>query len=393
MFKKLKELRAKKADLEQRKATLTQEIRSLAKDENEAEARSKALEKEKVEARMEIIEEEIEAVMDAIEEERSKTPPGGREIQTGEKRSKEEIRSLQIRAMAKSITRTELSQEERSVISSENNGAIIPQEFVDEFEKLKEGYPSLKSYCHVIPVNSLNGKMPVKKQATRKLANLVKDTELTKAMIETQPLAYDIDDYGLLAPIDNGLLEDGEINFLEYVNEEFAECSVNTENDQIITTVKALLTEKAGADHTDLIKAINGLSPNARKNAVIITNSEGRGYLDGLMDKQGRPLLKELSDGGELTFKGRPVVEVDAECMPITPSKYEFIIADMKTLIKFFDRKQYLIDKSTEAGYTKNQTIVRIIERFDVKGAIEKSDNRVGKFGVKINITEPEVSA
>ena len=386
LFAKLKELRAKKKELEEKRSTLVSEIRTAAADNKEDEARKKSIEKERVEARSEILEEEIQNVLDLIEEERSQGTKG-KQINKTEERSKEETRSLQLRAMANTILKNQLTEEERSVISSDNNGAIIPQEFITEFEKLKEGYSSLKQYCHVIPVNSLSGKMPVRKGTTpSKLANLVKDKELVNAMIETQPLSYDIDDYGLLAPIDNSLLEDGSINFLEYVNEEFAECAVNTENAEIIDRALELLKVEAGKDYNALVKAINNLAPNARNRAIIITNSEGRAYLDGLMDKQGRPLLKELSDGGELIFKGRPVIEVDSEVMPVTADKAEFILADLKTLIKFFDRKQYLIDQSKEAGYTKNQTIVRIIERFDTKGAIEKTDERVKKFGVKIDI-------
>ncbi|WP_010293540.1 phage major capsid protein [Clostridium senegalense] len=385
LFERLKELRAKKKELEEKRSSLVTEIRTAATDNKEDEARKKSIEKERVEARTEILEEEIQNILDKIEEERSFTTKGtqiNKEI-----RSNEETRSLQLRAMANTILKNPLSEEERAVISSDNNGAIIPHEFITEFEKLKEGYQGLKQYCHVIPVNSLSGKMPVRKGNTpSKLANLVKDKELVNAMIETQPLSYDIDDYGLLAPIDNSLLEDESINFLEYVNEEFAECAVNTENAEIIERALDLLEVKSGEDYNTLVSAINSLAPNARNRAIIITNSEGRAYLDGLMDKQGRPLLKELSDGGDLIFKGRPVIEVDSEVMPVTADKAEFILADLKTLIKFFDRKQYLIDQSKEAGYTKNQTIVRIIERFDTKSAIEKTDARVKKFGVKIDI-------
>nr|NP_938058.1 major capsid protein [Clostridium phage phi3626] len=276
------------------------------------------------------------------------------------------------------------------IMSSTNNGAVIPQEFVNEFEKLKEGYPSLKEHCHVIPVNRNAGKMPVRAGASvDKLANLAKDTELVKAMLKTQPMAYDIDDYGLLAPIDNSLLEDSEINFLEFVNEEFAEFAVNTENAEIVKQAKAVLAEETINDYAGLVKTINSLVPNARKRAIIVTNSDGRAYLDGLMDKQGRPLLKELSDGGDLVFKGRPVIELEESIFDVG-DETKFIVSDFKTLIKFMDRKQYLIDQSKEAGYTKNETIARIIERFDVNSPLDKSSDaeKIRKFGVIVKLQE-----
>lgn len=390
LFERLKELRAKKKELEEKRSGIVEEIRSLAKDKKEEEARSKALEREKIEARMEIMEEEIESVMTAIDEERKNTNfTGGKVINDGD--SKEEKRSLQLSAMSKHLRGIQLSEEERDVMSSTNNGAVIPQEFVNEFEKLKEGYPSLKEHCHVIPVTRNTGKMPVRSGASvNKLANLEKDTELVKAMLKTAPMAYDIDDYGLLAPIDNSLLEDSEINFLEFVNEEFAEFSVNTENAEIVKQAKAILAEENISDYVGLVTAINSLAPNARKKAVIVTNSDGRAYLDGLMDKQGRPLLKELSDGGDLIFKGRPVIELEESIFEAGESNTKFMIGDLKTLIKFMDRKQYLIDQSKEAGYTKNQTIARIIERFDVKSPLDKSSDavKIRKFGVILKLQE-----
>ncbi|HBC2028657.1 TPA: phage major capsid protein [Clostridium perfringens] len=388
-FERLKELRAKKKELEEKRSGIVEEIRSLAKEKKEEEARSKALEREKIEARMEIIEEEIESVMTSIDEERKNTNfTGGRVISDGN--SKEEKRSLQLSAMSKQVRGIQLSEEERDVISATNNGAVIPQEFVNEFEKLKEGYPSLKEHCHVIPVNRNAGKMPVRAGATvDKLANLAEDTELVKAMLKTQPMTYDIDDYGLLAPIDNSLLEDSEINFLEFVNEEFAEFAVNTENAEIVKQAKALLAEETINDYAGLVKTINSLAPNARKRAIIVTNSDGRAYLDGLMDKQGRPLLKELSDGGDLIFKGRPVIELEDSIFDAS-EEIKFIVSDFKTLIKFLDRKQYLIDQSKEAGYTKNQTIARIIERFDVNSPLNKSSDaeKIRKFGVIVKLQE-----
>lgn len=389
LFERLKELRAKKKELEERRKGIVEEIRSLAKEEKEEEIRSKAIEREKIEARMEIIEEEIESVMEAIEEERSNSNFSGGRVLGGEG-SKEEKRSLQLSAMSKVVRGISLSEEERDVMSATNNGAVIPQEFVNEFEKLKEGYPALKSYCHVIPVARNSGKLPVRAGGSvTKLANLEEDTELVKAMMKTKPMSYDINDYGLLAPIDNSLLEDSEINFLEFVNEEFAEYAVNTENSEVVDQANKLLATEEVKDYIEMVEKINSLVPNARSRAVIVTNSLGRGYLDALMDKQGRPLLKELSDGGSLIFKGRDVVELDSTTFN-TGEEIKFIIADLKTLIKFMDRKQYLIDQSKEAGYTKNQTIARIIERFDVESPLKKSEDAavIRKFGLIVKVNE-----
>lgn len=386
-FARLKNLRAKTQELKEKRSNLVNEVKVAAEAGNEDEARSKKLEAEGIEARMEVYEEEITSLLDEIEEDRSKIPNEGRGL-TGEK--KDEIRKLQIAAMGNVIRGKELTEEQRAVMSSTNNGAVIPEEFVNYFEKLKEGYPSIKEHCHKIPVARNAGKMPVRVGANvNKLANLEEDKELVKAMMTTKPMPYDINDYGLLAPIDNSLLEDSEINFLEYVNEEFGELAVNTENSEIIAILKEVLEKETVTDYKGIVQAMNELSPNARTRAIIVTNNLGRGYLDGLMDKQGRPLLKELSDGGELTFKGRPVIEMDEELLN-TEEKIQLFIADCHTLVKFFDRKQYLIDQSKEAGYIKNQTMARIIERFDVETPLDKTDDaaKIRKFGVLVEVNE-----
>ena len=93
LFERLKELRAKKKELEEKRSGIVDEVRSLAKEGNEEEARSKALEREKIEARMEIIEEEIESVIEAIEEERSNSKFSGGRVLGGEC-SKEEKKKL-----------------------------------------------------------------------------------------------------------------------------------------------------------------------------------------------------------------------------------------------------------------------------------------------------------
>ena len=43
-----------------------------------------------------------------------------------------------------------------------------------------------------------------------------------------------------------------------------------------------------------------------------------------------------------------------------------FYVVNLKT-VPFFDRQQVEIAKSTEAGFTANKTLIRAIERFDVK--------------------------
>ena len=45
----------------------------------------------------------------------------------------------------------------------------------------------------------------------------------------------------------------------------------------------------------------------------------------------------------------------------------EFYVGDLESFVTFFDRNAYEMAVSKEAGFTKNATLLRCIERFDVK--------------------------
>ena len=54
------------------------------------------------------------------------------------------------------------------------------------------------------------------------------------------------------------------------------------------------------------------------------------------------------------------------EDLPNNETKVPFYIVNLRALVKFFDRKGIEVAKSTEAGFTLNQTFVRLVKRFDV---------------------------
>lgn len=51
---------------------------------------------------------------------------------------------------------------------------------------------------------------------------------------------------------------------------------------------------------------------------------------------------------------------------PAVTNKALIFIGNMEEAITFVDRQKYEITSSSEAGFTKNATLVRCIERFDV---------------------------
>lgn len=116
-------------------------------------------------------------------------------------------------------------------------------------------------------------------------------------------------------------------------------------------------------------------------NAILVTNQDGYNHLDSLTDEQKRPLLTEsVAMPGAKFYKGKQIVTVSNAKLPsreITTKDKDgndvkevlapYFVGDMKEFITFFDRKGYEIAVSTEAGFTKNATMLRVVERFDTK--------------------------
>ncbi|WP_286909304.1 phage major capsid protein [Clostridium sp. UBA1652] len=278
---------------------------------------------------------------------------------------------LEFRAISKILARKELTEEERASVNVSNSGAILPQAFIAQVQLEQKGFPALKPYCHVIPVTTNTGKMPVSKgSTTRKLAKLATDTAMVQEMITTEPIEFAVEDYGKIYPVENSVLEDAGVDFYNsLLAPDVAECSVNSENEEIIEIIEANKVAGAtGTDYKAIQKTINKVVPALKRGLVVVTNVDGYDYLDGLVDSQGRPLLTDslAVEGGKM-FKGKEVVVMDnADLVPATEGKLPFYVVNLYALVKFFDRKQYEIATSKEAGFVYNQTFTKVVERFDV---------------------------
>ncbi|WP_019850632.1 phage major capsid protein [Desulfitobacterium sp. PCE1] len=277
---------------------------------------------------------------------------------------------MEYRAIGKYLLGKEMSTEERASVSVnvENSNAILPQGFVNQVQVLIDGFPSLKRYCHVIPVSNQSGKMPISLGSTKKLVKLATNTQIVQDMITTTPINYSVEDYGKIIPVENSVLQDTTVDFFNsLIAPDFAECAVNSENEAIIKIVEDNAVDFAATDYKGIAKCLNTkVKPSLLKKTIILTSQSGYDYLDGLEDAKNRPLLSEsLSVEGGKTFKGREIVVLDDTELVADSDKKVFYVVNLYALVKFFDRKQYEINVSREAGFVYNQTLTRVIERFD----------------------------
>lgn len=247
-------------------------------------------------------------------------------------------------------------------------GYLVPTEQFMTIKEFRRNLVSLKGYCNILPVTSLKGTMPVETTNIGKLIAFDELNEINKSDIDFSQISYLVADYGDIIPISNTLLADEKANLTGYIGRRFTKKAVNTENEKILSILKTL-TAKAIANYSGINTALNvDLDPAISQNAIIITNQTGFNYLDNLTDKQGRPLLEvNLQNTTQKMFKGRKIVVLSDALLPMDTTKAPIYVGDMTEFVTFFDREGLELAISTEAGFTKNATFIRAIERFDVK--------------------------
>lgn len=352
---------------------LTEELRGLVEKRDIEKAKTK---KEEIREAKELLEAEI-----VIEEEEERAlDEANKKLEERKNKKRKEDRKmdkeLEYRALAKILIGEKLNDEERATITdgnfNSNTGGIIPSEFINKVQLIRNGHKSLKNYCDVIPVTSDNGSMPTA-NLEDELADLEEDKEMVETMLEVQPIKYAIKDKGMLKKVGNNLLKDGAVNFIDGVlAPAFAVASINRENRDVVSVVdgESEIVTVASSDSVDNVLAttISKEVPSIRDGLIVITNSEGYSYLDNLKDNTGKKSDDITYVNGALHFKNKEVVSVADKLLPkLTEGKTMlFYIVNLKT-VPFFDRQQIEIAKSTEAGFTANKTLVRVIERYDVK--------------------------
>ena len=357
-----------KKSVEMRKAlaTLKATIEALQKEGKTAEAHAKL-------AELRTLKEEIE-----VQEELENTDlTDAQNKGTGHQSQGQAVNATVV--FNKQVLGKPLTEEESQFVNAagspgqvesvdDRGGYLVP---VEQFTQIKEWMRQrnpLKQFCNVVSVKSKTGQMPLEVDAEDELTNFDELTEIKQSDLKFGQIKYDVADYGDIIPVSNTLLADTSANIIGYIGKRFSRKAVRSENKKIVEALKKL-TAKAITDYSGLTTALNvTLDPAISDNAIVLTNQNGFDYLDSLKDKNDRPILTEsLTDKTKKLFKGRPVVVLKNGELPNTGTKIPFYVGDMSEYVSFFDREGVSVAISTEAGFTKNATLLRVIERFDVQ--------------------------
>ena len=252
-------------------------------------------------------------------------------------------------------------------------GYLVPQEQIAQLLELRRAYTQLKGYTNVQVALSNAGKQPTVGTETGTLTAFDELNEIHQGDIGQ--LEYAIKDYGDIIPVSNSLLQDADLNLMGIIGQRFARKAVNTENAQILAKLAAITdSPTAISSYKGITKALNvTLDPAFYANAKIFTNQDGFEWMSELEDGQNRPLLMpDVVAPDTYRFRGKEVVVISNSILETSETgtgtvtcKAPMYIGSMSDFLAFFERKGVEVAVSDQAGFTKNATLIRAIERFD----------------------------
>lgn len=318
------------------------------------------------------LKEQIDVQTELEQEERAAIEA---KIETTITKEKREMKSTEMEvrsAFGKLLAGKMLNEEERQLVSGatgESGGFLIPADVKTQIEEYKRDYKQAKNYVGVVPTNSNSGSVAI--AASANATGLVafdddnSGLDETSTVFEQRPFA--VKNYGTILPIARTFLQDEQGGFMAYVSRLFAQKAITTENAQIFT--KAL--EGKTAKSVDAIEKIKGeltrgIDPVLEAGFVVFANQSAYAMLEEMTDANKRPMLQPSpTEPTQKTLFGYPVI-VFSDATVGKGSTPTLIAGNMVEGIKFVDRGVYEVAVSEDAGFTKNQVLARVVERFDV---------------------------
>ncbi|MBO3443408.1 phage major capsid protein [Clostridium sp. CCUG 7971] len=277
------------------------------------------------------------------------------------------------KVIGKMLNKNNLTEEEKSLIVGGESGEdyLVPQDVRTQIREYRRNYISLKLLVNVVPVTTLSGSTNFEKDDNHnsKLTKLTQDGEeintATAPKFIQKP--WKIEEYGDLIPISRVLLGNEQAQLMSYINKWFIKKAINTENYEIVETLKVGKTVKAIKGWEALKKSINkDLDPALLIGGVILTNQTGFTALDEEKDENGRPILKENpTEATPKMFQGLPIHVVSDAMLPNVSGKAPIFYGNLKEGQDFMDRETLTFDISEHYLFNKNMNCLRVIEMFD----------------------------
>lgn len=306
------------------------------------------------------LQKKLELALELEEEEKRDLRKQKENEKRGNKNMANEMRSAVKYALGKEIT-----QEERAIIKTTDNTALIPEEILKEIE-VKKGFKSLKNLCNVRTVNTSNGTIPVVDLDQNSLLDVLEGDDLVDGTLVSTDVSYKCSNVGLIQQLTNDLVDDAVVEIEGLVKNNFVNIAAIKENKKILDCVDKNATSVTSViDYNDVEKVVAEALPSNKPNLVILVNPKAYATLACAKDKQGRSLNIITNMNGQEYAFGCPIHAFDNGLVTGTDDKELYYVLDMKEAIQYIERKGITILKDTNIR-KMGAPVIAIGEKMDV---------------------------
>lgn len=279
----------------------------------------------------------------------------------------------------KALRREQLTDVENALVTDGANGEnlTIPEDVQTQINELRREYKSARTIVGYYPADTLTGSMNYEDISTiTELTNFNDGSDVPNANDpKFTNVTYSLKPYGGILPVSNRLIANETGGLIDYLGRWFTKKAIKTENKLIFERLKSGKTAKQLKDWKDLRSSLNKDVDEMLKGlTIIVTNQDGFDYLDSAEDNNGRPLLQtDPTMPTRKMFKGYPIEVFSNAELPTTGTtnkKAPFFYGATTEGAKLVEHTiglQFAI--SSDAGFSKNQTLIRVIEDIDVVDA------------------------
>lgn len=285
----------------------------------------------------------------------------------------------ELRSFTKKVLHLDMTEEERAVVKTTDNAAVLPGQFINQLEAYRSGFSPLKNDCDVIPVTTKSGSKPTyDAEQNGKLKDIAEGDIIEDGSFVTNNITFEVKKVGIKVQLSSELVEDAEIEIESAVKDTFAESAVMTENYNIIKVLNDNATSVAGDDYTVVENEIALQKPAIRNGIVTYVNEAAYADIKNKKDKNGNKLnLITTGANGAEYFYNKPIRVFDSSFVTPSPDKKCVIfVANPKEAIKFFDRTN---GTTADKWYDHDNQVnkLSIVERVDIKVGNTRSIKKI----------------
>lgn len=274
--------------------------------------------------------------------------------------------------------RGKVTNASQSLIQGGDHGEnyLIPEDVSVVINEYKKEWQSAKVLCNVMTTDSIAGSFNFDTAPSQGLVKFDDgDTLDDQVAPQFTKKSWSIGYAGAFIPLSDLLKSNQRANLEQYLREWFARRAIITENADIFGALKSNYnsgTPKSLADWAALKSSINkDLDPAYVKspNMRVVTNQSGFDVLDDALDDNGRPILQpNPKDPTERLFKGIPVLVFSDAQLPNRSTYAPVIYGVTNDALWFIENPQYQFatDDGKGLGFTKVQTLLRVLEGYAV---------------------------